>query len=439
MSDLDPCVPVHELESFILAHENDDITQLLLTKDKYVGIDIPLVANTLQTRKKLREKVPSFYHCPSLIYPTRLSGEQCSSEETALYKAELAHRHCPNFRLADLSGGLGVDSWAFAQKGQEILHNEQNEELSQAVQGNFQKLGITNCRFARHRLISQEEMDSRSTEEQNSDISRGLSARDILRDFSADILFLDPARRDDKGGKVFRLEDCSPRILQLKNELFEHARYLFLKLSPMADIHSVCEKLGEHCQHVYIVGSQHECKELLIWMDREYAGGYDITVKESQGEFHFTPEAEKEAIATKADTQEELDEIRYLFEPGKALMKSGAFKLLSQRFGLKKMADSTHLYFGSPEQMPVDFGKCYRVEKSLPFSSRSIKELVKEYPNADVTARNLPITSDELKKRMKVKGKSTQQYHLFALGCETQRGEKENRVFVCQKIEILPK
>lgn len=414
-------------EDFILQHQDEDINQLLLRKEKYAGIDITLAVNTILTRKKLKDKVPSFYRQASLVYPTRLSGEQCSSEDTALYKAQIAASKVPHFRLADLSGGLGVDCWAFAQEGEEILHNERDRALSEAVQANFKTLGIDNCRFSCKTLIGSEKKPDMGDNE--------ACIAEILADFQADILFLDPARRDSQGGKVFRLEDCSPNVLALKDELFQHARYLFLKLSPMADIHAICESLGPQCQEVYVIGSQNECKELLIWLDREHTGEYRVTVRESESEFCFSPEEEKAATILKAKDLKEIKEAECLFEPSKAVLKSGAFKLLCQRFGLKKLADSTHIYIGKTEEIPLSLGKCHRIELCLPFGSRTIKEIGKEYPSADVSARNLPLSSDELKKRLggrKIKGKGGEGKHIFALACESAGGEKENLLFVTQ-------
>jgi hypothetical protein len=117
------------------------------------------------------------------------------------------------------------------------------------------------------------------------------------------------------------------------------------------------------------------------------------------------------------------------------VLKSGAFKLLCQRFGLKKLADRTHIYIGKTEEIPLSLGKCHRIELCLPFGSRTIKEIGKEYPSADVSARNLPLSSDELKKRLggrKTKGKGGEGKHIFALACESACGEKENLLFVTQ-------
>ncbi|MBP5398462.1 MAG: hypothetical protein J6Y32_07585 [Bacteroidales bacterium] len=426
---------------YILQHENDDIARLLLSSSGEEGFDVRLAADTLRCRRILKEKVPSFYLNPSLIYPGHLCAEQCSSEDTARFKAALALRlfhECGESgspRIADLTAGLGVDAWAFSFVSKEVLHNEADAALSQAVRHNFNALGISNVRFSRLRLTAQASDGPTATPE------------NILGDFHPDILFLDPARRDERGGKVFRLQDCSPNILELKESLFAQARFLFLKLSPMADLQTLLRELGPTCRTLCIVGSKGECKEVLVWMDREYEGKPEIWVRESQcslGQPHsdredllrFTPEEEAETPLLLPDSLEQLLTLPCLFEPGKALLKSGAFKLIALRFGLKKLAASTHLYLGTREQMPLAWGKAYElVAPAEEMTSRSLKEYGKRYPEADVTARNLPLSSDALRKKLRKEGKEGGEgLHLFAAACECLSGEKQNLLLLTRRI-----
>ena len=248
---------------FILQHEGDDPVRLLLARDKYPEVDIDLAVTTLEVRRKLRTKVPEWYAVPSLVYPFRLSGEQCSSSETASYKASLvlglrregippetvAARPLPSkmgpsllcgrgwpqvsggipsrLNVADLTGGMGVDAWAFAQVAKEVLYNEMQVELVRATELNFRELGVGNVRF------------------RNCRVEPG-KVQEVLDGFEPDVIFLDPARRAEDGRKVFLIEECQPDVLGLLPELFAASRYVLLKLSPMADITMACKRLGAH-------------------------------------------------------------------------------------------------------------------------------------------------------------------------------------------------
>ena len=397
---------------FILQHEADDPVRLLLARDKYPDIDIDLAVTTLEVRRKLRTKVPEWYAVPSLVYPFRLSGEQCSSSETARYKASLIARSIgegvppetcghprPHKRegpaacggrgrgatvsggtpspitMADLTGGMGVDTWAFAQVAQEVLYNEVQVELVRATELNFRELGVENVRFG-NRLVEPGKVV------------------EVLDGFQPDIIFLDPARRAGDGRKVFLIEECQPDVLGLLPELFAASRYVLLKLSPMADITMACKRLGEHVKEVHVVAAGGECKELLFLLDREWSGTPATFVVEG-GTVMGIPEAEPGV--TLGMPQPGFS----LFEPGKALTKAGAFSLPCGRFGLAKLGQHTHLYVGEaiPEELRP-FGKVFEVLEVLPLNNRTMKEAGKRWPQAEVTARNVPMTSDLLRKKL---------------------------------------
>ena len=428
---------------FILQHAQDDPVRLLLSRDKYPDIDLDLAVTTLEVRKKLRTKVPEWYAVPSLVYPFRLSGEQCSSTETSRYKAILAMRlpregipsetvaprplpqDCghpseselspvgPNpagpsllcgrgwpqvsedmsspGRIADLTGGMGVDSWAFAQVAEEVLYNEVNEALVQATRLNFKELGIRNVRFRTER------------------VEPGKVA-EVLDGFEPDVIYLDPARRAEDGKKVFLIEECQPDVLALLPELFAASRYVLLKLSPMADITMACKRL-EHVREVHVVAASGECKELLFLLDREWSGlpttfvvegGAVMEIPagpsagtETVGDLVISTGALSFVISTGAKRSGEI----CLFEPGKALLKAGAFGLPCN-FGLTKLGQHTHLYMGAavPEGLRP-FGKTFEVLEVLPLNNRSMKEVGKRWPQAEVTARNIPMTSDLLRRK----------------------------------------
>jgi hypothetical protein len=217
---------------------------------------------------------------------------------------------------------------------------------------------------------------------------------------------MDPARRGEGGKKVFLIEECTPDVLTLKEEIFSFCRHILIKLSPMADISMVCDRLGETCREVHVVTSEGECKELLIWMDKEWNDGYSIMAAElphgypakEAAAITFTPEDERTAHADIAA------EIKgFLFEPGKSLTKAGAFNATSVHFQIPKLGKSTHYYIvtdeGKAEELKK-YGKVFKILSCQPLDKRSMKEVGKAYPKAEVTARNIPLTSDALRKKL---------------------------------------
>ena len=402
---------------FILQHDADDPVRLLLARDKYPDVDIDLAVTTLEVRRKLRTKVPEWYAVPSLVYPFRLSGEQCSSSETARYKAMVCGS---SLKIADLTGGMGVDAWAFAQVAEEVLYNEMQVELVRATELNFRELGVKNMRF------------------RNCRVEPG-KVKEVLDGFEPDVIFLDPARRAEDGRKVFLIEECQPDVLGLLPELFEASRYVLLKLSPMADITMACKRLGAHVKEVHVVAAGGECKELLFLLDREWEGTPSTFVVEGGAVMEIPGQAgnDKEGqarndgsplvISTGAKRRGEI----WLFEPGKALLKAGAFDLPCRKFGLTKLGQHTHLYVGEsvPEELRP-FGKVFEVLEMMPLNNRTMKEAGKRWPQAEVTARNVPMTSDLLRKKLGCA--SGGDIHLFGVRVEVA-AEAGNYLIVTKK------
>ncbi len=413
---------MERLTEFVTEHIGDDTSRLILNKGKWPDIDMDLAVNCIESRRKLRGKVQEWYDEPGLIFPYKLSAEQCSSSSTARYKAVLAARIAAtlhpeldsrslSYKIADLTGGLGVDSWFFSRKASEVLYNEMQPKLCEAAIHNFNILGSKNIRCS------------------CSKVEPG-TIKEILGGFEPDIIFMDPARRGEGGKKVFLLEDCTPDVLTLKDEIFMACRHILLKLSPMADITMACDRLGKTCREVHVVASAGECKELLIWMDREWSSEYTITAAELPSDRHpehladrhsgldpespslftFTPSEEKSASYTLAT------EGLYLFEPGKALMKSGAFNLISNRFGISKLGHSTHYYLTDNDALDarlMHLGKIFKISSISPLDKRSIKAAAQACPHAEVTARNIPMDTETLRKKLGTSPSDT--YHIFGL------------------------
>ena len=424
-----------KFEEFIIANAGEDTSRLLLSNKEWPRpedprlSDIPvkhLAVNTIEARKKLCKKVPEWYSRTDLVYPTTLCAEQCSSSETARYKASVARRISgisggPVHRIADLTGGLGIDSWAFSECFDEVLYNEMDTALASAAAHNYEALGVKNVR-----VVNQEVSPS--------------SLSGVLGGFGPDVIFLDPARRSSSGKKVFLLEDCRPDVLALLPGLLSVCRHLLLKLSPMADIQLVTEQLnkayegflekdagsgwnGRWVREVHVVSSGGECKELLVWMDREWNDGYSLICREDGGILEFTPGEIAGAKASYPDSTY----MRYLFEPGKSLTKAGVFNAVCGRFSLVKLARFTHLYT-FPEVMTDDevlqrsqellkFGKLFKIKELLPLKRSSMKDISKKYPLSEVTARNIPLSSEELRGKMGVG--SGDDAHIFGVRIET--------------------
>ena len=421
---------MEKLTAFVSEHINDDTTRLIMNRAKWPEIDMDLAVNCIESRRKLKGKMQEWCDEPRLVFPRRLSAEQCSSSATGAYKADFAARIVSgSFKLADLTGGLGVDSWFFSKKASQVMYCEMLPELCNAAQHNFGVLGADNV-TVRNVAVS---VESGAADE----VFR--TPGEILSDFCPDIVFMDPARRGEGGKKVFLLEDCLPDVLTLKDEIFKFTKHILLKLSPMADITMVCERLGSTCREVHVVAAGGECKELLVWMDKEWDGDYMIHAVELHkdgelGVFSFAPAEEKacSVVAGKIPADS-----LYLFEPGKALMKAGAFNLVAERFGLVKLGKSTHYYIFSSEpqndqgklqgdvqsilqgelqdglnQLRIH-GKVFKIMRLEPMDKRSIKAFGKDFPKAEVTARNIPMDTDTLRKKLGVA--SGDDAHIFGL------------------------
>ena len=427
---------MQKLLDFVSQHLSDDTTRLILDKGKWPEVDMEIAVNCIESRRKLKGKVKEWHEHPDLIFPLKLSAEQCSSSATGIYKAGLAAEIAgrPQWKLADLTGGLGVDSWFFSKKASDVMYNEMQAPLCDAARHNFKVLEADNIIISNCAVVSGKDLPKCTRNEKDDVRTHFASPKELLEDFHPDIIYMDPARRGEGGKKVFLIEECTPDVLTLKDELFQQSSNILIKLSPMADITMVCERLGCSCREVHIVSSEGECKELLIWMDKEWDKGYSITAVElptgypdkAAAILTFSPDEEKAHVAELADQTGE-----YLFEPGKSLTKAGAFNTTGFRFGIGKVGRSTHHYMTSdPEKAALlkDYGKVFKVLTCKALDKRSIKEIGKAYPKAEVTARNIPMTSDALRKKLGCA--SGGEAHIFGLRSDTQG----NLLLVCQRI-----
>lgn len=377
-------------EEFILAHDGADPAELMLHRDRWPDIDMGIAARCIRGRLKARSKLPLWYAEPGLLYPQSLSLEQCSSQATAFYKQRFTDS-CD--KVADLTGGLGVDTWSLSQTASAVDYFERSEELCGCARHNFRILGRKNISV--YHTETGEEM-----------------LHGIASDYYS-LIYIDPARRGKDGGRVYSLKDCEPDVTALRREMLRIAPRILLKASPMADIGILLTELPEAVE-IHILSLDNECKEVLVLMQRGSSlPPDDIPVIATEihsgnntpqtSEFRFTAREEMEAAAETAVPSEISG---YLFEPSPALLKSGAFKLPAVRFGLRKISASTHFYTGDS---PVNNfpGKVRRIIEVLPFSKASVKDFKKKYPSCSVTARNFPMASEQLKARLGTSESST--------------------------------
>lgn len=357
--------------------------------------DILSSLDSLQ-RRKVEEKLPSWSTVEGIEFPGSLSLQQCSGEEAALYKAGLLRSltGLPDGKavVADITGGLGVDSWAFAACADRVFHNEPDPVLSEAAARNFKRLHRDN--------ITCTCSDARSFLE---------SAREHF-----DLIYADPSRRDGAGRKVFRPEDCSPDIPALLPLIFTLTDILLLKLSPMADISMLASRLGSRLKELLVCAYDGECKELLCVLDGRHPGGYRITVP---GVLSFTPEEEKKARPVVLDRAPAVGET--LLVPAPELGKAGCFGLLCERFGLVQLGRDVHLFICPPgPEAGVLPGARYRIDAVLPMGDEGIRAVRKAYPRSEVSARGIGMSSEALRARLRCRPGGP--YHVF--GVKTASG-----------------
>jgi hypothetical protein len=320
------------------------------------------------------KKLPRWAEIDGLCAPPSISMEQCSSEKAASYKKIVVQRLFPQSggAMTDLTGGYGVDFTTLAPIFKHATYVEQNAELCRIAQHNFPLLNV-----------------------QSADIING-EAEEILSTLSPqDLIYLDPARRSNVGRKVLLVEDCTPNAAELMPTLLEKAKHVMIKLSPMLDITRAMQSLGPAAE-VHIVAVGGECKELLLLYPCD-KGLTKIICHDDRYDFSFDANAESRAAVKYTD------EVKtFLYEPGAAVLKAGAFRLISERFGLEKLHPNSHLY--TAEHLVEDFpGRVFRVHTVSGFGKREIRPLLAATQQANLAVRNFPGTVAELRKRFKLR------------------------------------
>ena len=366
------------------------VNDLALQRNKYKHLsdaEWHWFLQQIEGRERTADKLPTFASIPDWWYPVRLSCEQCSSELTARYKASLlsplALGEGKEERFLDLTGGYGVDTYFLSEQFSHTDYVEQNEEL---------------CRIAAHNFALSQK--SKVERQKLSIAIHNTTAEDFLLSSPCGeagwgLIFLDPARRDSHGSKVFRIEECTPNVVELLPTLLAHSKRLLIKLSPMLDLTQAVTCLSQVNWDIHIVAIKNEVKEVLL-----LSGGTGqittIDLAQKDQAFVFTREEEQHCGLDIRDGKL----ANYLYEPNAAILKAGAYKLVAQRFGLHKLDVNTHLY--TSRQFIENFpGRVWRITE---------KQNLKQ---ANVLTRNYPLTPEQLKKKLHLRDGGT----AFVIGC----------------------
>lgn len=362
-----------ETKQFIANHSDDDVHQLALQSGRYPLVDMPLAIRQIVGKQKIKHKVPRFYNTQELLYPAQLSLEQCSSESTAKYKSGL----CEGYSLVDLTGGFGVDCCFLSAHFKQVTYVERQTELCELATHNFRVLGENHITVV------------------NAETEKYLSDMEPV-----DWIFIDPARRSSVGKKVVVLSDCEPNVSALSALLLQKSNRVMIKLSPMMDISAALQELP-NTSEIHIISVENECKEVLLILNQTIEKNQKVcTINFAKNEnqvFEYLIEDE-----IHADVSFTSEVHNYLYEPNAAIMKSGAFKLIGNRFNVFKLHKNTHLYT-SNELSPNFPGRIFKVQKVWENSKKGMKELLAKVPKANITTRNYPIRVDELRKKLKIK------------------------------------
>lgn len=359
-------------QAFIQQHSTDDVRQLLLRPPDKL-LDVKRLAAQIAARQKARDKLPTWYANPALVFPPALSVEQASSERTAQYKASLVGDHT----LIDLTGGMGVDTWAFAQRVEQVVYVEQRSDLAAAAAYNLPLLAVTNVNI------------------------RNGNGLDFLQTYQAeaDWLYIDPARRDERGGKVVRLEDCEPDVAnpQTVDLLLTKAKQVLIKTSPLLDIDGTIRLLGR-VTAVHVVAVQGEVKEVLFvlsWQEKPIVSVEINAVNllfDREVSFLYGLAEEQNAVVKFGEPD------RYIYEPNAAVLKAGAFRLVGERFGLTKLAPNSHLYTGI-QNVPNFPGRVFELQAVCKPDRKALQAVLPQL-KANLTVRNFPQSVDDLRKKL---------------------------------------
>ncbi|KAF2508827.1 THUMP-like domain-containing protein [Flavobacterium foetidum] len=384
-----------DIQEYIIQNTGADITKLALQKNPFPEVEWITILNQIEARSKAKDKLPTWFAASNIVFPSKISVEQTSSEKTASYKASLISGKT----LIDLTGGFGVDDYYFSRNFKVVAHCEINQELSAIVKHNFQQLEI------KHVFCYPED------------------SINILKESEMkwDWIYIDPSRRNDAKGKVFMLKDCLPNVPELLDFYLEKADSVLIKTAPILDISAGLSEL-KFVQNIHIIALQNEVKELLFEIHKNYLGPISIKtvniLKDKTEKFEFVLENNNAPVSYSLPQ-------KYLYEPNAAIMKSGGFDEISSFFGVGKLHRHSHLY---TSETLLDFpGRRFEIQKVIPYSKTEMKNELSNQ-QANVTTRNFPETVENIRKKWKIKNGGN-------LYCFFTTDVKDNKiVLICSKI-----
>lgn len=383
-----------EVQQFIKDNYKKDIPSLVLKGSPFTHVELQDLLQQIESKRKAEKKLPNWFSNDNIVYPKKISLEQCSSEITAEYKASIVSGDS----LIDVTGGFGIDAYFFSKQFKEVTYCEINEELAGIVQHNLSELGADNVTV---------------------NATNGIRfLKEVKTPF--DVLFVDPSRRDDVKGKVFLLKDCVPYLPPKIEFLLSRAKTLLIKVSPLLDISNTIREL-QFVSEIHIVAVHNEVKELLFVVTKDSDTAIRIqTVNFQHGavqqfgfEYGDTPYSNYEMPQ------------KYLYEPNAAVLKSGGFHHLTNSYDVFKLQEHSHLY---TSETLLDFpGRTFEIEAVFPYDKKKITKHLEER-KANITTRNFPKSVAQIRKELKLKdgGKT----YLFC----TKNMKQKLICLVCKKL-----
>ena len=338
-----------------------------MKKSPFPDISMKELLIQIEGKRKAKEKIPSYFENEDVIYPSPVYMEQCSSEQTATYKASL----CAGNQLVDLTGGFGVDTWMFSKKFQQVVYCEKEDDLVDIAKYNFASL-----------------------QAQNIDVQKGDGLYFLKnRKQYFDWIYIDPSRRDQYNRKMRGLSDCIPNVVENLDLLLQYSDNIMLKTSPMLDIDRAISDL-KHVKEVHTVAVKNEVREVLYLLKKGWKESINIVsiniLRDKMQSFSFSKEELQETTAAFSMPQ------TFLYEPNRAVMKSGAFNLICKRYNVFKLHINSHLY--TSNHYIADFsGKVFKIKEVLAYKP------IKNLSQANISVRNFPDTSDEVRKKLKLR------------------------------------
>ena len=389
-------------ETFIQEHREDDVRKLALMTPPE-GVDLKWCLQQIEGWQLARRKLPHWAKTEGLWYAPRLSMEQCSSEATALYKSGVIERLIPQEGrtwMADLTGGLGVDFSFLAPLFQHCTYVEIQPHLIELAQHNLPLLGLPHAQIA-----SPENWKGPN------------------RDHS--LIFIDPARRDEKGRKIVAIEDCMPNVIGLQDGLLDYGGWLMVKLSPMLDIHQALRQL-HGVSEVHVISVQGECKELLFVMRANATGPLIHCVNLNTEDVPFVCPLDSHGSLSLTEKLEGT----YLFEPNASILKAGIQNVLCEHFDLKKLHPMSHL-FTADKLIPQFPGRRFRITGWSDFGKRNLRQLIGDLCQANLTTRNFPTPVAALRRQLHLSEGGS--IYLFATTLNSGR----HVLIRCEKVPAL--